>query len=109
MEISADLAVLDALDSSRDAPYNPQRVTAESKPPALDIGELKADLPDKVVIDERPGSVGEDVGSQDSKGVSLAGEDILLALLAVVVGGCDYATAIVVVSHRWFVIEVLLI
>ena len=40
---------------------------------------------------------------------TLAGKNLLLARLAVIIGGCDHAAAIVVVSHRWFVFEVLLI
>ena len=42
MKVFADLAILEALYSSRDAAYDPHLVAAKSKPPALDTGELQS-------------------------------------------------------------------
>ena len=88
---AANPSSLNTLDSRGHSAQDPHLVAAELEFPALDIGHLEPQLPDKVIVEEGSGGCGEFGRHQNSKRAALAGEHVLLVGGAVAVAGGEHA------------------
>jgi len=104
VEVTAELAAPNTLNSCRDAAKDPRLLTTKIEFTALDIGHLEAQLPDEIVVHKGGGGCGEVRGHQCGEWMSLAGEDVFTVSRPIGVARGEHVTAIVLFRrHRWFV------
>ena len=99
LEGAAHLPVLDALHGGGYAPEDPELVAGQGVLPALEVGQLHAEGPHQVVVQQGVGWLLQVRGHQHGKRSAFTREDILMIIVTVLVAGCQVAVAAVVVVH----------